>query len=138
MDPSLRPRAGRRFAVAAALLALALAGCGGGGDSASPATPEDAVKETILKWTFEADCNLMTDKFLEQQASVGDTRAQRCKTFEDTFQKPQYSRSDVKFRKIVVTGNTAVATVGSDIANITADYRLIAAGGRWRIDEVDL
>ena len=103
-----------------------------------PAGGEDAVKKTILDWTFEGECDLMTDKFLEEQAFVGDTRAERCKYFEDSFQKPQYSESDVKFRKIQITGDKAVATVGSDIANIEADYHLVAEGGGWKIDEVDL
>jgi len=103
--------------------------------SDAPAGGEDAVKQTILDWTFKGDCDLMTDKFLEAQAFVGDTRQERCDFFQKAFQKPQYKESDVKFRKITVTGDKAVATVGSDLANITTDYHLIATGGKWQIDE---
>src|SRR5215213_466123 len=103
--------------------------------TATDAGGEDAVKQTILDWTFKGDCDLMTDKFLEAQAFVGDTREERCDFFEKVFQKPQYKESDVKFRKVEVTGDKAVATVGSDLANITTDYHLVAEGGKWRIDE---
>jgi hypothetical protein len=37
----------------------------------------DAVKQTILDWTFEGDCDLMTDKFLEAQAFAGDMADRR-------------------------------------------------------------
>jgi hypothetical protein len=107
-------------------------------EEAPAAGGEDAVKETIITWTFEGDCDTMTDKFLEEQAFVGDNRTERCKYFEDSFQKPQYEESDVKFRKVTVTGNKAVATVGSDISNVESDYHLVSEGGSWKIDEVDL
>ncbi len=107
-------------------------------EDASDAGGEDAVKETILKWTFEGDCELMTDKFLEEQAFVGDTRTERCDYFEDSFQKPQYQESDVKFRKVTVTGDKAVAVIGSDISNVESEYTLVAEGGQWKIDEADL
>jgi hypothetical protein len=80
----------------------------------------------------------MTDKFLETQAIVGDTREERCDSFKSTFQKPQYSEDDVKFRKVTVSGDTATATVGSDISNVEAEYKLIAEDGAWKIDEVGL
>ena len=104
----------------------------------TPAGGEEAVKKTIVDWTFEARCELMTDKFLEEQAFVGDTRKERCKYFEDTFQKPQYSEDDLKFRKIKIDGSRATATIGSDISNVEADYKLVAQDGKWVIDEVDL
>jgi hypothetical protein len=148
MSNSPRKRHARWLAVPAAALALFSAGCGGGDDGkpsakepvkpapvAAPAGNEQAVKDTILKWTFEGDCDLMTDKFLEQQAFIGDNRKERCDYFEKAFQKPQYSESDVKFRKVSVTGQKATATVGSDLANITTDYTLVADGGEWKIDE---
>src|SRR3954447_18996124 len=125
-------------AVASALLA---AGCGDDQKSATQPHPqasgEDAVKDTVLKWTFEGDCDLMTDKFLEDQAFIGDTRQERCDFFAKAYTKPRYKESDVKFRKVAVTGNTAVATVGSDIANVTTDYHLVATGGKWQIDSGD-
>jgi hypothetical protein len=104
----------------------------------APAGGSDAVKETIIKWTFEGDCELMTDKVLEEQAFVGDNRKERCKYFEDSFQKPQYSEDDVKFRKVTVNGTKATATIGSDISNVEADYKLVAVDGKWQIDEVGL
>jgi hypothetical protein len=166
MTPALRSRA-RWLAVPVTALALAAAGCGdddedsGNEPAASapttettttdappstteeapaetPAGGEDAVKEAILAYTFEGDCEVMTDKFLEDQAFVGDTRKERCDYVKDTFQKPQYSESDVKFRKVEINGTEAVATVGSDIANVEADYHMVAEDGEWKIDEVDL
>jgi hypothetical protein len=101
----------------------------------APAGGEQAVKDTILKWTFEGDCDVMTDKFLEAQAFIGDNRKERCDYFEKAFQKPQYTESDVKFRKVAVTGDKATATVGSDLANITTDYQLVSEGGQWKIDD---
>ena len=153
------------LALPAVALAL-VAGCGGddegGGDTAAQPTPtttqspetattapeeaagdtpvggEDAAKQVILDYTFKGDCDTMTDKFLDTQAFSGETRAEKCELFEKTFQKPQYSEDDVKFRKVEVSGDTAKIVVGSDIANVEAEYTLIAEGGQWRIDEFDL
>ena len=36
---------------------------------------------TILTWTFEGSCDVMTDKFLEDQAFIGDNRQERCDYF---------------------------------------------------------
>jgi hypothetical protein len=131
----------RALAVAATALALALAGCGGGDDrggSGRPAaTGEQAVKDTILKWTFEGDCDTMTDKFLEQQSFIGDNRQERCAYLTKTFEKPRYSPDDLKFRSVKVAGPRATVVVGSDISNIESTYTLLSQGGRWRIDEAD-
>jgi hypothetical protein len=148
--------------VPAAALALAAAGCGSDDEKKSdtaastsstpstqqqqqqtppstssdaPAGGEDAVKQVVLDWTFKGDCDLMTDKFLEAQAFVGDNRKERCDFFKKAYVKPQYKESDVKFRKVEVTGDKAVVTIGSDISNITTDYHLVANGGSWQIDE---
>jgi hypothetical protein len=164
MKNSAKIRIPSLLVVPAAALALFAAGCGSDDDKKSdsaatsstptqqsstakaPGTPpandqaaggEDAVKEAILTWTFKGDCDVMTDKFLEEQAFIGDNRKARCDYFEKAFQKPQYSESDVKFRKITITGNKAVATVGSDLANITTDYNMVAEGGQWKIDSTD-
>jgi len=131
----------RLIVIPAAALALLAAGCGDDENKSEPAasnTGEDAVKQTVLDFTFEGDCDTMTDKFLETQAFIGETRKERCDYFAKTFQKPQYKESDVKFRKVEVTGDKAVVTIGSDLANITSDYTLVAAGGKWQIDEVDI
>jgi hypothetical protein len=158
----------RFLLVPAAALALLVAGCGDDDDKSSeptasnqpaqtkatpdkpagtteepapseaPAGGEDAVKQVILDFTFEGSCDTMTDKFLETQAFIGETRQERCDYFEKTFQKPQYKESDVKFRKVSITGDKAVVTIGSDIATIESDYTLVAADGKWQIDEVDI
>ena len=148
----------------AVALALLVAGCGGddeGGDtSAAQSTPttteaptttapeesqgetpaggEDSVKQVILDYTFKGSCETMTDKFLETQAFIGDTRQERCDFFEKSFQKPQYSEDDLKFRKVEVSGDTASVVVGSDIANVESEYKLVAEGGQWKIDEFDI
>jgi hypothetical protein len=126
-----------RIALPLTILALLIAGCGGGSDSPRATGPDAAVKEALLKWTFEGDCDSMTDKFLEQQAFIGDTRQERCDYLEKTFQKPQYSEDDLKFRSVKVAGTKATVVVGSDIASITTTYTLLQQGGKWRIDEAD-
>src|SRR3954453_23319400 len=95
-------------------LALVAAGCGSGDDKSTDkaSSPQDAAKQAVLDWTFKGDCDLMTDKFLEAQAFIGDDRKERCDYFEKAFHKPQYQESDVKFRKVTVTGDKAVVTVG--------------------------
>jgi hypothetical protein len=150
--------------VPAAALALAAAGCGDddkssdNGASANPpvqqqstasqSTPpasqdaaaggEDAVKQVVLDYTFKGDCDTMTDKFLETQAFLGETRKERCAYFEKTFQKPQYKESDLKFRKVEVSGEKATVVTGSDLANITTEYSLVTEGGQWKLDEFDI
>jgi hypothetical protein len=119
------------------ILALLIAGCGGGSDSPQASGPDAAVKEALLKWTFEGDCDSMTDKFLEEQSFIGDTREERCAYLEKTFQRPQYSEDDLKFRSVKVAGPKATVVVGSDIANITTTYTLLQQGGKWRIDAAD-
>jgi hypothetical protein len=143
----------RIIIVPVAALALAAAGCGSDDNDSSkaPAQPQqkasattqsdaggqDAVKDAVLKWTFTGDCDVMTDEFLEDQAFIGDNRQERCDFFKKAYTKPQYKESDVKFRKVTVNGTTAVATIGSDISNITTDYHLVNQGGQWKIDSAD-
>jgi hypothetical protein len=107
-------------------------------DAPAPAGGEDAVKQVVLDYTFKGDCDTMTDKFLETQAFVGDTRKERCDYFEKSFQKPQYKESDVKFRKVSINGDTATVVIGSDIANIETEYSLVTEGGQWKLDEFDI
>ena len=106
--------------------------------SDAPAGGEDAVKQVVLDYTFKGDCDTMTDKFLETQAFIGETRKERCDYFEKAFQKPQYKESDLKFRKVEVSGDKATVVVGSDIANITTEYSLVTEDGRWKLDEFDI
>ena len=153
------------LALPAVALALLAAGCGddeGGDDTAAQTTPattetttqsttapqeaagdtpvggEDAAKQVVIDYTFKGSCETMTDKFLDTQAFSGETREEKCEFFEKTFQKPQYSEDDLKFRKVEVSGDTASVVVGSDIANVESEYKLIAEGGQWRIDEFDI
>jgi hypothetical protein len=140
MSPSVRAHSVggmRTTRVAAALAVAVLAGCGGGGSS-KPDTPEQAVKNTILDWTFKQDkCPYMTDKFLEAQAFIGETRAARCEYLKKTFSPPRYSKDAVKFRKVQVSGTTATAVIGDDFSNVEATYKLVKTGDRWMIDEAD-
>jgi len=152
--------------VPAAALALVAAGCGGDDDKKSepaasstptqqqstasqptPSTPsqapadaggEDAIKKVVLDYTFKGDCDTMTDKFLDTQAFIGETRQEKCDYFEKQFQKPQYTESDVKFRKIQINGDKATALIGSDIANLETEYSLVNEGGQWKLDEFDI
>jgi hypothetical protein len=104
----------------------------------TPAGGEDAVNDAILKWTFEGSCDVMTDKFLEEQSFIGDSREERCDYFQKAYVKPQYSEDDLKFRSVQVSGDTATVVVGSDIANIESEYKLVNDGGTWKIDEAGL
>jgi hypothetical protein len=101
---------------------------------------EDAVKKTVVDWTFEGDCDLMTDKFLEAQLlGLGDNRAERCDLFEKQHQKPQYSEDDLKIEDVKVTGTKASLIVTSDIApDIKSKYDLVKTGDKWRIDAAEL
>jgi hypothetical protein len=114
---------------------LAVTGCGGGDSTSKPSGPDQAVKDAILSWTFEGNCDAMTDKFLDDQVFFGDTREERCAYLMKTFHKPSYSEDDLKFRSIKITGTKATVVVGSDISNITSTYTLVQQGGKWRIDD---
>jgi hypothetical protein len=100
---------------------------------------KEAVQETVVKWTLEGECDLMTDKFLEEQAFVGDTRQERCDFFEKQHQKPQYSEDDIKFEDVKVTGTKATLIVTSELApDIKSQYSLVKSGDQWQIDAADL
>jgi hypothetical protein len=153
--------------VPAAALALVAAGCGSDDDKKSepaasstptqqqstasqstPSTPseapagdaggEDAVKQVVLDYTFKGDCDTMTDKFLDTQAFIGETRKEKCDYFEKQFQKPQYSEDDLKFRSVKINGDKATVVIGSDIANVETEYSLVTEGGQWKLDEFDI
>lgn len=156
--------------LAALLMALALtaAGCGDDEDekadqpeatsqtqaappaSTTEATPpagqgsseedEQAVRDVVIEWTFEGKCELMTDKFLEDQLlGLGDDREERCELFEKQHQKPQYSEDDMKIEDVKVTGTKASLIVTSEIApDIKSRYDLVKAGDQWQIDAAEL
>jgi hypothetical protein len=150
-------------ALIAALL-LALTGCGGddengGGEpvagEGAPArtaeTPDDApqpeeaseddeqaIRDTIVGWLLEGGCERMTDKFLEEQAFIGDNRTERCDFFEKAFRKPQFTKDDIKLSDVEVKGDKATAVVGDNFSNVESKYTLVRAGEGWRIDSADL
>ena len=103
----------------------------------TPPGGEQAAKDTILKWIFEGDCDVMTDNFLEDQAFIGDNRKERCAYFEKTFRKPSYSEDDVKFRSVKIEGGKASVVIGDDISNVETTYLLVAKDGKWQIDDTD-
>jgi hypothetical protein len=101
---------------------------------------KEAVEETVRKWTFEGDCDLMTDKFLEDQLlGLGDTREERCDLFEKQHQKPQYSEDQLKIEDVRVTGAKASLIVTSEMApDIKSKYDLVKNGDQWQIDGSEL
>ena len=101
---------------------------------------EEAVKDAVIKWTFEGDCDLMTDKFLEAQLlGLGENRKERCDLFEKQHQKPQYSEDDMKLEDIQVTGTKASLIVTSELApDIKSKYDLVKTGDQWQIDAAEL
>jgi hypothetical protein len=101
---------------------------------------KEAVQDTVVKWTFEGDCDLMTDKFLEDQLlGLGEAREDRCELFEKQHQKPQYEEDDIKFEDVKVTGTKATLIVTSEIApDIKSQYSLVKSGDQWQIDAAEL
>ena len=101
---------------------------------------EEDVKDTVIKWTFEGDCDLMTDKFLEDQLlGLGDTRKEKCDLFEKQHQKPQYSEDQVKLEDVQVSGTKASLIVTSELApDIKSKYDLVKSGDQWQIDAAEL
>jgi hypothetical protein len=101
---------------------------------------KEAVQDVVVEWTFEGKCELMTDKFLEDQLlGLGDNRQERCDLFEKQHQKPQYSEDDIKFEDVKVTGTKASLIVTSELApNIKSRYDLVKTGDQWQIDAAEL
>jgi hypothetical protein len=158
----------RHLAIATTALALLAAGCGGDDEDAEPAadatTPatesqpavtadttekpeaaapaseddEAAIRETLVTWILEGPCELMSDKFLEEQSFVGDTRAERCEFFRQAFTKPQYGEDDIVTSGFKVDGDTASAVISDRISNVETTFNLVREDGRWVIDGTDL
>ncbi len=101
---------------------------------------KEAVQKTVVDWTFEGDCDLMTDMFLEDQLlGLGENRKERCDLFEKQHQKPQYTEDDIKFEDVKVTGTKASLIVTSEIApDIKSRYDLVKTGDQWQIDAAEL
>jgi hypothetical protein len=101
---------------------------------------QEAVREAVIKWTFEGKCEYMTDKFLEDQLlGLGDSREEKCDLFEKQHQKPQYGEDDLKIEDVNVTGAKASLIVTSEIApDIKSRYDLVKSGDQWQIDAAEL
>lgn len=97
----------------------------------------DAIETTIKSWLTEGGCDLMTDKFLEDQTFI-DNRDEACDTFEKLFTEPQYSADDIVVGDVEYADDKATAEVGDTVTDITSTYNLVYEDGTWRIDSVDL
>ena len=108
-------------------------------ESGGPASPDDeqAIKDAVLGYLIEGDCDTMTDKFVEDQ-TFSDNRREGCEQFEQLHEEPQYEAEDVNITEIQVQGTRATATIGDDVSNVEAKYKFVKEGDKWRIDEVDL
>ncbi len=151
------------LALCAAALAVAVAaGCGGSGDDtvvsvaaatdgSTPveSTPADAsemeaIEATIKTWLLEGDCDLMTDKFLEDQTFSDDPK-QACKTFEAGFSPPAYSEDDIEVTDVTYVNDKATAIVGGGSSaltsggeEITSKYSLVLDGETWKINAAEI
>ena len=99
---------------------------------------EAAIRETLVTWILEGPCELMSDKFLEEQSFVGDTREERCEFFRQSFTKPQYGEDDIVTSGFKVDGDTASAVISDRISNVETTFNLVRKDGRWVIDGTDL
>jgi len=151
---------GRLWIVAllAALGITLVAGCGGDdvstttvsaadeGTMPEEAVPDDAseieaIEATIRTWLMHGDCELMTDRFLEEQ-TFNDNPKQACKTFTAGFTTPDYAEDDIEVSNIAYANDKATATVGGGGAvaitsggeEVTSTYKLVLDDGTWRID----
>ena len=121
---------------------LALAGCGGsgGGSSSRPQGDEGAVYDAVLAFETTPDCDGITDRALARLATIGSTRAQRCKIARS---RPYPPASAVKIQNIAVNGAAATAQVPATGVTsgghpLVEHLALVKQGGRWLIDGVDL
>lgn len=108
-----------------------------GGRAASP-DEEAAIRETLVTWLLEGPCEVMSDKFLEEQAFTGDTREERCEAFRTAYTKPQYGEDDIVTKDYTVDGDRASAVVADHISNVETTFNLIREDGKWVIDGTDL
>ncbi|MEX2193696.1 MAG: hypothetical protein WD844_00280 [Thermoleophilaceae bacterium] len=95
---------------------------------------EEAIRETLVTWLLEGPCDLMSDKFLEEQSFVGDTREERCELFEQSHTKPQYGEDDIITSGFRVDGDTASAVISDDFSNVETTFNLVREDGTWVID----
>lgn len=152
----------RRTIATALLLAFGLVGCADSDDIAADDTEnvsqeetttpgqeettaadepsgedEDLIRETLLTWDFEGDCDLVTDKFLEDYAFISGNREEACQYVEDTFVEKSYTEDDIIIDNIRIDGDRATADFGSTIADLTITYSLVKQDDVWLIDAYD-
>ena len=161
-----RNRLGMALVLCVAALAAVAAGCGSDDststeagatavttstDASTTSTTSDgrdldAIETTIKTWLTEGDCDLMTDKFLEEQ-TFNDDPKQACETFEASFSPPAYSADDIDVTDIEYVNDKATAIVGggpegvsvtSGGEEVTSKYTLVNEDGTWKIDSAEL
>jgi hypothetical protein len=103
------------------------------GSSALSTEDEAAIEDTIKTWLTEGGCDLMTDKFLENQTFIEDP-AEACETFEGSFSEPLYGPDEVIVSEIEGDGEKATAVVGDEVSNVESEYKLVNEDGQWKID----
>ena len=161
-----RNRTGMALVLCIAALAAIAAGCGSDDSTSTEAEATaatatstgattsttsdgsdlDAIETTIKTWLTEGDCDLMTDKFLEEQ-TFNDNPTEACKTFEASFSPPAYSADDIDVTDIEYVNDKATAIVGggpegvsitSGGEEVTSKYTLVNEDGTWKIDSAEL
>jgi hypothetical protein len=107
--------------------------------AASSLTPEDEteIEDTIKTWLTEGGCDLMTERFLEDQ-TFQSSPDQACESFEQTFTPPDYGAEDIVVSEIEGDSSKATAVVGDEISDIESTYTLVNEDGQWRIDRAEL
>ncbi len=107
-------------------------------EPAGDLTPEDAatIEQLLKTWDMEGGCELMTDKFLEDQTFSSD-RKTGCALHEQSVVPKQYTEDDILISNVRGTGEKAKATLGSTISDLTVTFTLVNVDGSWLIDGVD-
>ena len=152
----------RQLAVLLAVLMLALTGCGGdddddnggssnggGSDSADtqqteaapePADDEEAVRQAVITYQTTADCEVLSDKFLDEQVVFSDAteRDELCEAYAEEGQIGNVDEEDVEIGEVTVEGDTATVVQTAPGGTGPTTYELIVEDGRWRIDSAEL
>ena len=95
-----------------------------------------AIADTIVTLDLEGGCDLVTDKYLEDQTFDSNPR-RACTTYESGFVEKQYAAEDLLISDVTGTQRRATATFGSTIADLTIEYTLVNEDGTWKVDAVD-
>ena len=101
------------------------------------ADDEAAITETIRTWAIDGGCDLMTDKFLEDQTFMDD-RDEACPVFQAAVVEKLYTAEDLIISDFRGDQQRAKATQTSDIpGDFPVTYTLVNTGSGWQIDSVD-